>query len=149
MIAPGISSTGVSSPKYRAYFAYFRSPAGQAERAPPPLDVVIPGDDENGRVLPQPLQEGVRRLKLPVPGALAHVAGDHGGRRPKCRQEGLERLDLRQVGVPAEMKIGKMGDADRGVAHAEKLNDTGKRAKGAPSRGPAAHRGNPGRERVA
>jgi hypothetical protein len=31
------------------------------------------------------------------------------------------------------MKIGKMGDADRGVAHAEKLNDTGKRAKGAPS----------------
>jgi hypothetical protein len=70
-------------------------------------------------VLPEPLHERMRRLELAVAGALAHVTGDDGRGRAEGGQEILECLDLREVGVAAEMKVGEMDDRDRRVAHAQ------------------------------
>jgi heme oxygenase len=80
---------------------------------------VIARNDEDRCVLPEPLQERVRRLELAVAGTLAHVAGDHGRGRAEGWQEILERLDLREVGEAAEMKVGEMDDRYGRVAHAQ------------------------------
>ena len=52
----------------------------------------------------------MRRLELAVAGALGEIARDHGGGGAERGEELLERLDLRQVGVAAEVQVGEMDD---------------------------------------
>jgi hypothetical protein len=58
----------------------------------------------------QAVHEGVRRLKLAVPGPLGEIAGDDDDVEVERGQERLQRLDLRQIRVPAEVQIGQVGD---------------------------------------
>jgi hypothetical protein len=61
---------------------------------------------------PHPVEEDVGRLEFAVPSALAQVAGDSDRRGVEAGKELLQRLDLPEVGVAAEMKIGEMDDGD-------------------------------------
>ena len=63
----------------------------------------------------------MRRLELAVPGALAEIAGDDRGGGAEGGQEILERLDLREVGVAAEVQIGEVDDRDGGAVMRTKL----------------------------
>ncbi len=74
---------------------------------------MVARNDQHRHVAAQPLQEGVGRLELAVAGALAQVAGDDGGAGAERGEELLERLDLGEVGVAAEVQVGNVDDRDR------------------------------------
>ena len=65
----------------------------------------------------QPLEERVRRLELAMPGALGEITGDDGGGGAEGGEEVLERLDLREVGVAAEVQIREVDDRDGWGGH--------------------------------
>src|ERR1043166_5164276 len=85
----------------------------KAERAAPPLDVVVPGNYQGRRGVRETLGKAQRRLQFPVAGALAQVPGEHDRRRVEGGQQRLERRDLLEIRVPAEVKIRKVGEGDR------------------------------------
>jgi hypothetical protein len=52
-------------------------------------------------------------LKFAVPGAQAEIARDRDDIRPQLGQHLLQRLDLADVGRPAEVRITQMEDLNR------------------------------------
>ena len=87
----------------------------------------LPGTTSSGACAAQPLEEGVRGLELAVPGALGEVARDDGGGGAERGEEVLERLDLRQVGVAAEMQVGEVDDVMGRWSCAAATHGTGNR----------------------
>ena len=92
--------------------------AQHPQRALPPFDVMIAGNQEGRQVGSDPIEKRVRSLELAVAGPLAHVARDDRGRGAKGGNEILQRLDLVEIGISAEVDIGNVGDDDRLIGHA-------------------------------
>ena len=117
MTAPGISSTGLRSRKYREYFWYFALLAEQAERTLPPLDVVVARHDQYGRVGRNRLKKACAAWNSPCRARWDRSPADNDGIRPERREERLEGLDLRQIGVAAEVEVREVRDDDPLGAH--------------------------------
>jgi hypothetical protein len=91
--------------------------AQQTQRTLPPLDVVVAGHHKHRHVRPDPVHERVGRLELAMAGPLAQVAGDHRGGGAQRRQKLLQRLDLVEVCIAAEVEIRQVSQDDRVPAH--------------------------------
>jgi hypothetical protein len=74
---------------------------------------MIAGNDEGRHPHSHAVEEDVSRLELAVACPLADVTGDDEGRRIQGWEELLQRLDLLEIGIAAEMKVGQMGNDHR------------------------------------
>ena len=83
------------------------------EGPPPPLDVMIPGNHENGRCFASDVRERATALEFAVACALRKIAADDDGVGPEIGEHPFQRLDDGNVGQPTEVDIADVRDLNR------------------------------------